>query len=156
MDPLTRRNQESDSGRQSDPWEGCVSGGGALPSTVPRDKLVLWPAIPPYRPPNPRNSKTRKSDSKVTFGLPARVTQKWLKSGENGRKSHFWVTLAGSLKATFESLFHVFQFSGVWGSVGGMAGHNTSVSQSDQSSHESHSLVMLEWVTVHSGARASV
>ena len=37
--------------------------------------------------------------------------------------SNFWVTLAGSPKVTFESPFCVFEFSGVWGSVGEMAGH---------------------------------
>ena len=40
--------------------------------------------------------------------------------------SNFWVTFAGSPKVTFESLFCVFEISGVWGSVGEMAGHKRS------------------------------
>ena len=90
----------------------------------------------PTDPQTPENSKTQKSDSKVTFGLPAKVAQKWLKSDSKvtfwtvfvtfeSLLSNFWVTLAGSPKVTFESLFCVFEFSGVWGSVGDMAGHKS-------------------------------
>ena len=81
--------------------------------------------------PNPR----QKSNSKVTFGPPSKVTQKLLKSDSKVAKTvekvtfesllgNFSVTLAGGPKVTFELLFCVFEFSGVWGSVGEMAGHN--------------------------------
>ena len=91
---------------------------------------ALWLAISPTDPQTPENSKTQKSGSKVSFGLPAKVTQKLLKSDSKVTfstvlvtfeplSSHFWVTLAGSPKVTFEPLFHVFEFSGVWGSVWG-------------------------------------
>ena len=96
----------------------------------------LWPAISPTDLQTPENSKTQKGDSKVTFGLPAKMTQELLKSDSKVTKtvgksnfwvtlSNFWVTLAGSPKVTFESLFCVFEFSGVWGSVGEMAGHKS-------------------------------
>ena len=95
--------------------------------------LLLWPAISPTDPDTPENSKTQKSDSKVASGLPAKVTKKLLKSDSKVTKtieiitfesllSNFWDSLAGSPKATFESLFCVFEFSGVSGSVGEMAG----------------------------------
>ena len=38
--------------------------------------------------------------------------------------SNFWVTLAGTPKVAFESLFCVFEFSGAWGPAGEMAGHD--------------------------------
>ena len=98
--------------------------------------LKLWPANSPTDPQTPENSKTQKSDSKVIFGLPAKVTQKLLKSDSKVTEtvekvtfesllSNFWVTLAGSPKVTFESLFCVFEFAGVWGSVGELAGHRS-------------------------------
>ena len=51
--------------------------------------LGLWPAISPTDPQTSENSKTQKSDSKVTFGLPAKVkvTQKLLKSDSNVTKT---------------------------------------------------------------------
>ena len=91
-------------------------------------------------PETPKNSKTQKSDSKVTFGAPAKVTQKLIKSDSKVTKtvqkshflvtfesllSNFWVTLAGAPKVTFLSLFCVFEFFGVSGSVGLLLGHNT-------------------------------
>ena len=106
-------------------------------------EIGLWPAIPPTDPQAPENSKTQKSDSKVTFGLLAKLTQKLLKSDSRVARTfqkvtfepllrNFWVTLAGSPKVTFESLFSVFEFSGAWGSVGGMAGHkDRGLSKSD-------------------------
>ena len=111
---------------------GQSSTGGSLGqfrSCSSRCAICLVTRHSPYRPPNPRNSKTQKSDSKVTFGLPTKVTQKLLKSDSNVTFgtvfvtfetlfSNFWVTLAASPKVTFESLFCVFEFSGVWGSVG--------------------------------------
>ena len=83
------------------------------------------PPFPLQNSQTPENSKTSKSDSKVTFRVPAKVTQKLLKSDSKVTKtvkkvtfetllSNFWVTLAGSPKVTFESLFGVFEFSGVW------------------------------------------
>ena len=42
--------------------------------------IGLWPGSAATDPETPKNSKTQKSDSKVTFGAPAKVTQKLLKS----------------------------------------------------------------------------
>ena len=50
----------------------------------------------PYRPPTPENSKTQKSYSKVTFGLPAKMTQKLLQNDSKVTKT--------VQKVTFESL----------------------------------------------------
>ena len=60
--------------------------------------------------------------------------QKWLKSCSKvtlstvfvtfeSLLSNFWVTFAGTPKVTFESLLLVFEFFGVWGSVGLLPGH---------------------------------
>ena len=53
----------------------------------------LWPSWPHRTPQTPKQLKTQKSDSKVTFGghpkVTPKVTQKWL-------LGHFWVTF-GSL-----------------------------------------------------------
>ena len=62
--------------------------------------LGLWPGSAPTDPETPKNSKTNKSDSKVTLGAPAKVTQKLLKSDSEVTKksdffdsfSYFWVT----------------------------------------------------------------
>ena len=66
--------------------------------------LGFWspfkPAISPTDPQTPENSKTQKSYSKVTFGLPAKVTQKLLKSDSKVTKT--------VQKATFESLLSNF------------------------------------------------
>ena len=51
--------------------------------------LRLWPGSSPTDPQTPKNSKTRKSDSKVTFGAPVKVTQKLLKSDFFDRFWHF-------------------------------------------------------------------
>ena len=83
-------------------------------------------AISPTDPQTPENSK-------VTFGLPAKVPQKLLKSTAKVTKtfqkvtfevllSNFSVTLAGSPKVTFESLFCVFEFSGGLGVCMGNGG----------------------------------
>ena len=96
--------------------------------------LGLWPGSSPADPQTPKNSKTQKSDSKVTFGVPVKVTQKLLKSDSKVTKtvekvtfesllSNFWVTFTGTPKVTFESLFRVFEFFGVWGSAGLLPGH---------------------------------
>ena len=77
--------------------------------------LELWPGSSPTDPQTPKNSKTRKSDSKVTFGVPVKVTQKLLKSDSKvtfstvfvtfeSLLSNFWVTFIGTPKVTFESL----------------------------------------------------
>ena len=63
------------------------------------DNLIqLWPGSAPTDPEAPKNSKTQKSDSKVTFGAPAKVIQKLLKSDSTVAKkankslfSYFWV-----------------------------------------------------------------
>ena len=72
------------------------------------------PPFPLQTPQTPENSKTQKSYSNVTFGLPAKVTQKLLKSDSKvtfwtvqkvnfeSLLSSFWATLAGSPKVTFE------------------------------------------------------
>ena len=57
-----------------------------------------------YRPHNPGKFKdTKKSDSKVTFGAPAEVTQKLLKSDSKQLKRS-----KKSLLVTFESLLSNF------------------------------------------------
>ena len=88
---------------------------------IRRQNPGLWPGSSPTDPQTPKNSKTRKSDSKVTFGVPVKVTQKLLKSDSKVTKtvekvtfesllSNFWVTFTGTPKVTFESLFRVFEF----------------------------------------------
>ena len=94
--------------------------------------LHLWPGSSPTDPQTSRNSKTRKSDSKVIFWVPVKLTQKLLKSGSKvtcrpflSLMSHFesllsnvWVTFTGTQKVIFEFLFHVLHFSGfggLWG-----------------------------------------
>ena len=61
--------------------------------------VVVGPSLT-TDPQTPENSKTQKSDPKVTFGLPAKVTQKLLKSDSK-------VTFS-TLLVTFESLLKVF------------------------------------------------
>ena len=109
--------------------KGCTS------ICLSNGRKKLWLGSSPTDPQTPKHSKTRRSDSKVTFGVPVKVTQKLLRSDKNGRKvtfesllSHFWV---GTPKITFESLFRVFECFGVWGSVGLLPGHKEkAISQS--------------------------
>ena len=55
---------------------GLLEKGSFQKSPFSRDSRVVSRHFP-YRPPKPqKNSKTQKSYSKVTFGLPAKVTQK--------------------------------------------------------------------------------
>ena len=92
--------------------------------------VALWPGSSPTDPQTPKNSKTRKSDSKVTFGVPVKVTQKLLKSDskvtqkwqKSGRKSNFWVTFEslspGPRKSLLSHFFVSLNFSGfggLWG-----------------------------------------
>ena len=75
-----------------------------------------------------------KVTQKWLLGVLVKVTQKKLKSESkvttNGWKSYFWVTFGslspGPPEVTFESLFRVFEFVGVWGSVGLLPGHKFS------------------------------
>ena len=48
----------------------------------------------------------------------SKVTQNWLFRPFLTLLSNFWVTFTGAPKVAFESLFRVFEFFGVWGSVG--------------------------------------
>ena len=70
--------------------------------------------------------RTRKNDSKVTFGVPVKVTRKLLESDSKvtfstvfvtfeSLLSNFWVAFTGTPKVTFESLFRVLEFFGVGG-----------------------------------------
>ena len=61
--------------------------------------------------------KWLKSDSKVTKTVEKVTFESLL--------SNFWVTFTETPKVTFESLFRVFEFFGVWGSVGLPPGHKT-------------------------------
>ena len=54
------------------------------------EKLRLWPGSAPTDPEAPKSSKTQKSDSRVTFGAPAKVTQKLLKSDLKVAKKWFF------------------------------------------------------------------
>ena len=74
-----------------------------------------------------------RNPAKVTFGVPAKVTQ----SDFCDPLSHFWVTLAGTPKVTFESLFCVFELFGVWGSMGALPGHNSGALTTAQLRHRS-------------------
>ena len=91
-----------------------------------------------YRPRNPEKFKVTqkwlKSDFWGSGQSDSKVTKKWLKSNQKvtfltvlvtfeSLLSNFWVTLAGAPKVTFESLFRVFEFFGVSGSVGALPGH---------------------------------
>ena len=101
--------------------------------------LVLWPSWPHRTPQTPKQLRSQKSDSKVTFGghpkVTLKVTQKWLfgdsKVTQNWPKSHFWVTFGVTLgwppKVTFESLFCDLNCFGVWGVLWGQEGHNTNL-----------------------------
>ena len=60
--------------------------------------------------------KLLKSDSKVTKTVEKVTFESLL--------SNFRVTFTGTPKVTFESLFRVFEFFGLWGSVGLLPGHN--------------------------------
>ena len=57
-----------------------------LSSSRERKSIHLWPGSAPTDPETPKNSKTQKSDSKVTFGASAKVTQKLLKSNSKVTK----------------------------------------------------------------------
>ena len=85
--------------------------------------LELWPGSSPTDPQTPKNSKTRKSDSKVTFGVPVKVTQKLLKS-DFFRPfltllSYFWVTFESlspePRKSLLSHFFASLNFSGFGG-----------------------------------------
>ena len=63
------------------------------------------------------------SDSKVTYKR-FKVTFWTILATFESLLNDFWVTLAGTPKVTFESLFCVFELSDVSGSVGPLPGHN--------------------------------
>ena len=124
---------------------------GSISRAGRREQIIItsWDPCPlsvvtrkcSYRPRSPEKFKDTKKWLKSDFWSSgqsdSKVTKKWLKSDENGPKSHFWATLesllsnfwdtlAGAPKVTFESLFCVFEFFGVSGTVGALRGHNLS------------------------------
>ena len=60
-------------------WMSCRTCSKTSICTSKFEIAALWPTISPTDPQTPENPKTEKSDSKVTFGLPAKVTQSYLK-----------------------------------------------------------------------------
>ena len=74
-------------GNSSDKVQGITGGLGEV-------VVVLWPGSSPTEPQTPKNSKTRRSDSKVTLGVLVKVTQKLLKSDSRVTLSTVFVTLS--------------------------------------------------------------
>ena len=72
----------------------------AISAAHPQRCQICDPPFPLQTPKPPKNSKTQKSYSKVTFGLLAEVTQKLLKSDSEVTKA--------VQKVTFESLLSNF------------------------------------------------
>ena len=89
--------------------------------SLPLSHYVCDPACPLEPPEPPNHESDPKSDSKVTFGLPVKVTRKVTQNVTLSQgKVTFRVTFTGRPKVTFESLLGSLS---LFGGSGGSKGH---------------------------------